>query len=56
MPRAQSMRGPVPGSAAEAASLRNGDEIVKPVSQDAARGAQEMVEAGQWEHVDSGGC
>lgn len=36
------VRGLVAGSAAEAAGLRNGDEIVKPVPQDGIQGAQEM--------------
>lgn len=37
------VRGLVAGSAAEAAGLRNGDEIVKPVPQDGIQGAQEMM-------------
>jgi predicted metalloprotease with PDZ domain len=34
------VRGLVPGSAADAAGLRNGDEIVKPVPQDRIQGMQ----------------
>lgn len=37
------VRGLVPGSAAEAAGLRDGDEILQPVGQDAIQGDQEGV-------------
>ena len=38
------VRGIVRGSAAEAAGLRNGDEIVKPVPQDQIQGDQKMIQ------------
>jgi len=37
----RTIHGLVPGSAAEAAGLRNGDEILRPVPQDRIQGMQE---------------